>query len=177
MPSQKNQELLNEIKSCLSRCTIAITTNYNGMSVPAVNELRRRLREQGVEYKVVKKTLTILAGVATGKEGIGQILEGPIAIIFGYGNPVTPAKVLDEYIRATRSPLTVRGALMDDKVLQVDEVFRLANLPSPEESVARLIGQLQSPLVRLVTVLGAPLQGLATVLQRQIEQLEVRTSG
>ena len=170
MPSEKNQQLLREIIERLSRCTIAITTNYSGLSVSAVNEVRRRLREQQVEYRVVKNTLTILAGKTTGKEGITEVLDGPTAIAFGYGDPLVPAKVLDEYIRATRSSLTIQGGVMDGRVLQGADVLRLASLPPRDELMARLAGQLQAPISGLASVLQAPLRSLATVLQRRVEQ-------
>ncbi len=170
MPSEKNVKLLEEVKASLARCTIAIATNYTGLPVPAMNDLRRRLREQGIEYKVVKNTITVLAGRETGKPGIEQIIEGPTAIAFGYGDPAVVARVLDEYVRATRSSLTVRGAVLEGQVLKGDAVTRLARLPSREALVAQLIGQLKGPLAGLVRVLQAPTRGLVTVLERRLEQ-------
>ena len=170
MPSERNQRVLEELIASLSRCTIAITTNYSGLPVPALNELRRRLREQGVEYKVAKNTLTILAGRATEKEGIEQVLEGPTGIAYGYGDPTVPAKALDEYIRATRSTMTIGGAVMGGRVLSREEVLQLASLPSQEVLLSQLVGQIQAPISNLAAVLRAPLQQLVTVLQRRLEQ-------
>lgn len=170
MPSEKNQQLLQEIIDLLSSCSIAVTTNYAGLPVTAINELRRRFREQKIEYRVVKNTITKLAGERTGMEGISDILEGPTAIAFGYDDPLVPARVLEEYIRTTRSTLRIRGALMDGAVLDGSEVMRLATLPSREELLAQLVSQMQAPISRLASILLSPVQGLATVLGRRIEE-------
>jgi len=170
MPSEKNQQLLQEIIEKLSKCTIAVTTNYGGLSVTSLNELRRRFREQKIEYRVVKNTITKLAGEKTGMEGINDILEGPTAIAFGYDDPLVPARILEEYIRTTRSSLTIRGALMDGTVLQGSDVMRLATLPSREELLGQLVRQMQAPISRLASILLSPIQGLATVLGRRLEQ-------
>ena len=170
MPSEKNQQLLQEIMEKLSKCTIAVTTNYGGLPVTSLNELRRRFREQKIEYRVVKNTIAKLAGEKTGMGSINDILEGPTAIAFGYDDPLVPARILEEYIRTTRSSLTIRGALMDGTVLQGSDGMRLATLPSREELLGQLVSQMQAPMSRLASILLSPVQGLATVLGRRLEQ-------
>jgi large subunit ribosomal protein L10 len=172
MPTLKKQSQVEEIKERLSRCTIAVATGYQGLNASAMTDLRARLREQGVEYKVVKNTLTLRAGLEIGKEGIGEILEGPTGLAFGYGDATIVAKGINTYIISSRMPLVIHGALMDGAVLTAAQVRLLATLPRKEELVARLIWQMQAPIAGLVNVLSAPLRGLAIVLQRRVEQME-----
>jgi len=156
----------------MEQCTVAITTDYTGLSVEAMNALRRDLREKGVQFRVVKNTLTYLAADAAGQPAFKEIVEGPTGIAFGYGDPVEPAKALAEYVRSTRSPLKIRGGIMDGRVLSSGDVVALAALPSKEDLVARLLGQLQAPISGLVTVLNGPISGLARVLQAHIDKSE-----
>ena len=169
MPTPRKEAQVEEIKEKLSRCTIAITTGYQGLSASDMTELRRRLREQGIEYKVVKNTLTLLAAQELGKEGIGDVMQGPTGLAFGYEDEVAAARGLNTYITTTRSPLVINGALMDSRVITGDQVRNLATLPPREELLSRLLGQMQAPVTGLVTVLSAPLRGLVTVLQRAAE--------
>lgn len=169
MPTPKKEVQVEEIKEKLGRSTIAIATGYQGLSASDMTELRRRLREQGIEYKVVKNTLTLLAAQELGKEGIGEVMQGPTGLAFGYGDEVAVARGLNTFITSTRSPLVIHGAIMDSRVITGDQVRSLATLPPREELLSRLLGQMQAPVTGLVTVLSAPLRGLVTVLQRAAE--------
>ncbi len=169
MPTPRKEAQVEEIKEKLGRSTIAIATGYQGLSASDMTELRRRLREQGIEYKVVKNTLTLLAAQDLGKEGIGEVMQGPTGLAFGYGDEVAVARGLNTFITSTRSPLVIHGAIMDSRVITGDQVRSLATLPPREELLSRLLGQMQAPVTGLVTVLSAPLRGLVTVLQRAAE--------
>ena len=172
MPTPKKQDQVEEIKDRLSRCTIAVTTGYQGLAASQMTELRRRLSEQGIEFKVVKNTLTLRAAEDLGMEGLGDVLKGPTGVAFGYGEVTTVAKGINSYITTTRQPLVIYGALMGDIVLTADQVRTLALLPSRDELVARLMGQLQAPIAMLVNVLSAPMRGLVVALQRIAERGE-----
>ena len=169
MPTDKKRELVAEIRRLLEGSTVAISADYTGMSVPAMTGLRRALRETNVEFHVVKNRLTYLAADQAGKPLVKGIVEGPTGIAFGFDDPVAPAKAMLEYIRANRSPLKIRGAVVGDRQLTPEEVSALALLPSRDELIARLMAQLQSPITRLAGALNAPLAGLVTVLHRASE--------
>ena len=156
----------------MERCTIAITADFSNLRVGDMTELRRVLREKGVQIRVIKNRLAHLAADAAGRPAIKEIVEGPTAIAFGYGDPLEPAKALVDFIRNTRSPLKIRGGFMDDRPLSADEIDSLAALPSKEVLIGRLMGQLQGPVAGLVYVLNEPISGLARVLQRQVENTE-----
>jgi len=176
MPTPQKEAQVEEIKDKLSRCTIAIATGYTGLSASNMTDLRARLREQGIEYKVVKNTLTIRAASELGQEGVVNVLQGPTALAFGYGDVVAVAKGVNGYITTSRLPLVINGAVMGSTILTGSQVVDLASLPPKDELVARLLGQLQAPIAGLVNVLSAPLRGLAVVLQRRVEQMESKGS-
>jgi large subunit ribosomal protein L10 len=169
LPTDKKRELVAEIRKLLEGSTVAISADYTGMGVTDMTALRRALRETNVEFRVVKNRLTYLAADQAGKPLVKEIVEGPTGIAFGFDDPVAPAKAMVEYIRVSRSPLKIRGAVVGDRQLTPEEVSALALLPSRDELIARLMAQLQSPITRLAGALNAPLAGLVTVLHRASE--------
>src|SRR5690606_1235505 len=135
-----------------------------GLNVKTTDELRRRLRAAGVDFQVVKNTLTLRAARELGLEGLERYLQGPTAIAVGYEDPVAPAKVLNEFIREFRL-LEIKGAVVEGQVVGPDGVQRLAELPSREQLLAQLVGGLQGPMRSLVFVLGATLRSLVYALE------------
>ena len=173
MPTDAKIERVADIKDKLERCSIALTTGYSGIPVNDMTDLRRRMRDAGVEFVVVKNTLANLAAEEANVPQFSEIIEGPTAIAFGYDDPVDTARAVNDYIRATRSPLAILGAIMGPgPVLQRTEVERLATLPSKPQLIANLLGQMQAPLSRLLGVLNGPLQNLDGLLQARMRQLE-----
>ena len=178
MPTQEKIDRVSALTDKLERCTIAVTADYTGVSVNELTNIRRHMRAAGVEFTVVKNTLMDLAAEAAQRPQVKEIVQGPTAIIFGYDDPQAAAKAISEYARTTRSVLAVRGAVLGaGPVLPPAEVNRLATLPSKEQMVANLMGQLQAPIQRLLGVLNGPLQRLDGLLQARIQQLESAQSG
>lgn len=171
MPTQQNLDRVDAIRDWIDRCTIAIATDYTGLSVADMTSLRKALRDNGIEYRVIKNTLALLAADGSTKPDVKQIVEGPTALAFGYDDPLAAAKVLTDFVRVNRSALKVRGGVMGERVLTTQEIVALAALPSKDELMARLLGQLNAPITGLVYVLSAPLAGLARVLQRHVESM------
>jgi large subunit ribosomal protein L10 len=172
MPTLKKQTQIEEIRDRLGRCTIAVATGFVGMSGSNMTDLRERLREHGIEYRVIKNTLTLRAALELGNESVGDVLRGPTALAFGYGDVVAVAKGINDYITTSRMPLVIHGAVMDGSILTAAQVINLAQLPPRDELVSLLLRQIQAPITGLVNVLSAPLRGLAVVLQRRVEQME-----
>ena len=169
MPTEKKIEAVERLRKKLEECTVAITTDCTGMGVGAMTDLRRALREAGVEFRVVKNNLAYLAADAAGRPAMKEVIYGPTAIAFGYGEPVEPARALVKFVRDTRSPVKIKGGVLGERILTSEEVSWLSALPSKEQLIARLAGQLNGPIARLAIVLSSPVSGLATVLQRRIE--------
>lgn len=176
MPTERKVQAVQDMVGWLDGATIVISTSYAGLPVTDMTALRRALREKEVLYKVVKNTLAYIAAENAGKPEIKEIIQGPSAIAFGYGEPTDPAKALSDFIRETRSPLEIRGAVLDGRVLDSEQVQQLANLPGKDELVALMLSRMQSPISGLVNVLNGPIAGLARVLQGHIDNLQERTT-
>ena len=172
MPTERKVNAVEEMRQWMEECTVAISTDYTGLSVSAMTGLRRNLREKNVQFRIIKNTLAYRAADAAGRPAFKEIVEGPTAFAFSNGEPIDPAKTLVDFIRTTRSPLKIRGGILGDRMLTSEEVNNLATLPSKEELIARLMGQLNAPATGLVYVLNATIAGLARVLQRHVENLE-----
>ena len=112
MPTQAKQDKVAELQDKLERCSIAVTTGYSRMPVNEMTDLRRRTREAGFEFVVIKNSLLSLAADAAQMPQLKDIMEGPTAVAFGYDEPVDVAKTLHDYIRTTRSALTIQGAVV-----------------------------------------------------------------
>ena len=125
MPTERKIKQVAYIQDRLSRCTVAVTTRNNGISVAQVNELRRKLRTASVEYLVVKNNLAGIAADNAGKPGLRDILQGPTAIAFGYGEVVDPARTLHEEIRSASLPIELLGAIVDGQTLDAAAVREL----------------------------------------------------
>lgn len=166
MPRPEKVEAVQKIAAKLSRSTLAIATDYRGLSVADMTQLRRKLGEAGIEYRVVKNTLTRIAANQVGRQQLAGLLDGPTAIAFGYGDASQPARVLLDYIRSSRIELKIKGGLLDGRQLGLADLSELASLPSRQVLIARVIGGVQSPLLALVNVLNAPLVNLVRALQQ-----------
>ena len=172
MPSLKKAKEVQELTDKLSRSTVAIATGFGGVTGNTMTEFRKQLRSQGIEYRVVKNTLTERAAQAAGRPEVKGMLEGPTALAFGYGEPLAHLKAIVGYVRTSRLPIVVRAAALGGRVYRDQELAILITLPSREVLAAQLVGQLASPMVRIVTVLNQPVRNLASVLQQRITQLE-----
>ena len=178
MPTQAKIDRVDELKDKLERCTIAVSTNYAGIGVNDITDLRRRMRAAGVEFTVVKNNLMKLACDASQRSEAKSIVEGPTAIAFGYEDPSVVPKALAEFIRTTRLPLEIQGAILGEGlILPPSDVTRMATLPDKPQLVATLLGQLQAPLQQLLGIMNGPVRSLGGLMQARIEQLESAGSG
>jgi large subunit ribosomal protein L10 len=172
MLKQKKEQMIDELTDRLSRCTIAIATDYRGLTAKEMVQLRRRLTAMGVEYRVIKNTLTRFAADKADRKQLEPFLIGPVAIAFGFDDVVKPAQVLREHIRAVSSQLQIKGGILGDKLLTAEDIVALATMPSREVLLAMLVGQLQAPIQALHNVLSAPLRGFLNVIQARANQVE-----
>jgi large subunit ribosomal protein L7/L12 len=154
----------------LSNAEIAILTEYRGLSVADMRDLRGRLRPAGVDYVVAKNTLARFAAERTGKTSIVVDLVGPTAIAFG-SDPVATAKALQDYTRVNRT-FVLKSALLGDRRIDPKEVEQLALLPPPDVLRWRVFSMVVSPLQQTVNILSAPLASLARLLEARRVQLE-----
>ena len=172
MPTERKIKQVAYIQDRLSRCTVAVTTRNNGISVAQVNELRRKLRTASVEYLVVKNNLAGIAADNAGKPGLRDILQGPTAIAFGYGEVVDPARTLHEEIRSASLPIELLGAIVDGQTLDAAAVREFALLPPRPILMSKVMGGLLGPLYGLSYALTYHTSGLARVLDGIRQQME-----
>jgi len=177
VPTTQKIQAVQDLAERLSRSTIAISTGFQGLNVGQMTELRRKLKEQGIELTVVKNTLASIAADQVGKGGFKELLRGPTSIAFGYADQVAIAKALLDYVRSTRLNLTIQGALLENRILTAEQLGELATLPSREVLAASVVGRLVGPLYSLVSVLTANLNALLWVLQRRSEQISQSNAG
>ena len=167
MPRARKEQKAEQVELLtekLKKAKVAVLTDYRGLTVSQLQELRGRLRTGDVEYRVVKNTLTRRAADAAGVPALKAELEGPVAIAFGYDDLSTPAKLLNDFARTTRLKVDIKGGLVEGRVYSPDQVKQLADLPSREVLIAQLLGTLQSPVGQLVGIMETPLQQLLGVL-------------
>src|SRR5438045_6075944 len=161
---------IDRLAKQLGDAEIAVLTEYRGLSVTELQDLRGRLRPAGVEYVVAKNTLARFAAERTGRTGIVDDLIGPTAIAFG-SDPVATAKALQDYTRVNRTFL-LKSALLGDRRIDRKEVEQLATLPPPDVLRGRVFGMIVSPLQQTVNLLSAPLASLARLIEARRTQLE-----
>lgn len=172
MIREKKEGIINEMAGNLGKCAVAIVTDYRGISAKEMVQLRRQLHQQDIEYKVVKNTLVRFAAEKAGIKGLDEFFSGPMAIAIGFGDPVKPAKIINDHIKATNSLLKIKGGVLGGRILMAADIVSLANVPSREVLLAQLLGDLRSPIQSLHFVLSAPIRGLANVLKAKVKQME-----
>jgi large subunit ribosomal protein L10 len=172
MPTEKKQKIVTNLEQSFAQCDSGIMTDYRGLKTPDIVALRRKLRENGVEFHVVKNTLARIAARSKGKDQIDSLFEGPMAVVFVKDDISKAAKILTEHIAAFKLALAVKGGFMGNKLLTPKEIATIATLPSREVLLAKLMAGVQGPLYALMNQVNAPLRGLMTVLQARMKQLE-----
>ena len=171
MTTKKKPQIVDQLAELLSQSKFVIATDYRGLTVAEMSELRHQLRNMGNEYHVVKNRLAKLAAENAGKQGLSQLLTGPTALAFGHEDIPQLAKALADYIRISKTTLSIKGGLIDSQLIGSEEVKSLATLPSIEVMRAKLLGMLLGPIFSLQNVLSANLRGLNSVLNARIQQL------
>ena len=172
MPREEKVKIVGELQEVFSKCSIGVLTDYRGLTTAEITELRRVLRDSGITYRVVKNTLARFAAERAGKSGLVSLFEGPVAIAFGYGDIIEPARILADYIRSSKTSLSIKGGFSGDKVFTTGDVETLATLPPKEILLGKVLAGMQSPIVALMSCLMNPVRGFVGVLQARVKQLE-----
>jgi len=172
MSREKKAKIIDSLEQVFSRCRVGILTDYRGLSAAEMTNLRRRLRELGIEYKVVKNTLARLAAQRAGREELASSFVGPMAIAFGYGDITEPARALADYIQTSKSTMSIKGGFLTTRLLTSEDVITLSTLPSREVLIARVLAGMQGPISALVGYLNTPMMGIIGLIQARIKQLE-----
>lgn len=173
MPKERTlnqkREVINSISSRMKEAKTVIFADYRGLTVEQDTEMRRALRNAGVDYKVVKNTLTKFAAEENGLEGLYPYLEGPTSMASSDTDPVAPAKILNEYAKKF-DKLELKVGVVEGRIVDVDGIKALAELPSREELIARVLGGFNAPISGFVNVLNANIRGLVVALNAIAEK-------
>lgn len=171
MNRNEKQQIVDSLHENFAQSKIVILTDYKGLDVTTMNTLRRKLREAGVEYKVVKNTLIRRASAGTDAELLVEHFVGPSALALSYDDPVAPAKVLTEFA-AQNDKLEIKIGVMGGKVIALQDIKALSDLPSREVLLAQVLSAMNGVPTALVRALNDVPVKMLNVLQAIKEQKE-----
>lgn len=171
MNRTEKEEVIGELHAKMAKARAAIVAEPKGLNVETITALRKKLRDNQVEYRVVKNTLAARAAKGTPVEVVADKFVGPTAIVMSYGDVVAPAKLLAEFMK-DRENFTIRAAVVEGKLVDAKGVAALAKLPGLNELRAQILGMITQPATKIARIVGTPAQQLARVLGARKEQLE-----
>lgn len=171
MRIDKKKEIVKDLHEKFARSKVVIITDYKGLDVSTINDLRRRLRAHEIEYKVVKNSLLVRAAEETDVALIKDRFKGPSAVALSYDDPIAPAKVLTKFLDEY-SQLEIKSGVMDGKVLDLAAIKKISTLPSREELLGQFLSAANGVATSFVRVLNAIPVQLLNVLQAIKEQKE-----
>ena len=164
MPNAVKVALVERVNSEIKATGSLILSDFTGINVEQISELRKRCRESGVTFRVVKNTIIERAVEGTSLEGLSEHFNGPTAIAFS-DDMVAPAKVLRQFFKDF-DKLAIKAGYVDGQVIDANGVTALADLPSRDQLLAMVVGTLQAPIVGLTRVLNANITGLVNALDQ-----------
>jgi len=169
----EKQAAVARIKEDLASAQGVVFADYRGITVAQDTALRRKMREAGVEYRVVKNTLTRIAAKEAGIEGLDQYLEGLTVMAFSTTDAIVPAKIVSDFIKDSKSKTyQIKAGVIDGKTIDANGVKQLADLPPREVFLAKMLGSMQSPITGLVNVLQGNIRNLVYALEAVRKQKE-----
>lgn len=170
-PREEKVREVEELSDMLSRSNLVVLTDYRGLSVSDMASLRKRLRDQGVEYRVAKNTLMRFAAERVGKSALKNALMGPTAVAFSTGDEAAAARALSDFERTSRV-FKIKAGLLGQRPLSAADVGTLATMPPREVLLSQVVAGFQSPVASLVGTLGGVISGLVGTLEARRRQLE-----
>ncbi len=155
---------VEDLKKTIAAQKGAIVAEFKGLTVKEITSLRKKLREVNAEFRVVKNTLISLAAKESEFSQLDEYFKGPTAVAFSYGDPVALAKAMKTFATASPAKIKLKAGYLDGKALSAKDVEALAEVPSREVLLGRMVGSLAAPLTRLVLVLSGPQRKLVYAL-------------
>lgn len=165
MDRTKKESFVAALRERMDRAPVMYLTDFTGLNVKAMTKLRRNLKSSGAEYVVVKNRLAMrVFAEATELPDITSSLEGPTGLVFGYEDAVAAAKTLSDFAKEHDQKPVYKLGIMDHKILQPEQIEKMAKLPPREQLLAELAGAFEAPMVALAIALEAKLQETAGLL-------------
>jgi large subunit ribosomal protein L10 len=169
---EAKQQITEDLHDRFSRSAIIVVTDYKGLDVASMNDLRRKLREAEIEYQVVKNTLLVRAAEDTEVAAVKDYFKGPSAVAISYNDPVAPAKVLTQFAKDNNN-LEIKVGVLNGKVLDINAIKALATLPSREVLLAQFLSALNAvptSFVRVIAEIPRSLVNVLTAIKDQKDQ-------
>ena len=168
---EKKKENVEEIKEKIGKAESIMLVDYRGLNVDEITELRSEYRDADVDYKVYKNTMLRFAFEDSGLGDFNEFLKGPSAVAFGYGDPVSAAKVTAEFAKKNEK-LEIKAGIVDGQIISIDKIQELAALPAKEVLIAQVVGGFNAPIQGFTNVLQGTIRSLAIALNAVAEQKE-----
>ena len=162
-------EKIDAIKAKIEKAQVAVITEYQGLTVEDITKLRREIQKNGGDYMVTKNTLAKIAVKGTEYEALAEKMTGPIALAFGFEDPVSPAKAVVKFIKESKKGAIV-GAVLEGKLMTEAETRALAELPSKEELYAKILGSINSPATGIVYGINGVMSALVRAVDAVAKQ-------
>lgn len=169
---EQKEKQVERYSEKIGRAPVMIWSNYQGITVAEISELRRQLRAAGAQVMVVKNTLMQLALKGTNLPHDPEVMGGPCAVTFVYDDVAPAAKAVADFARRHEASFQIKGGLVGGKIADVAQIRSLATLPSREVLLARVAGGIQAPISGLAGTLAAVIRGLLNVVNARSQQLE-----
>jgi large subunit ribosomal protein L10 len=166
MHRTEKESFVHALRERINRAPVLYLTDFTGLDVKAMSQLRRSLKDSGAEYLVVKNRLAMRAFAETDEfPDISGSLEGPTGLVFGYEDVVSPAKTLSDFAKEHNDRPVFKLGVMDRQVLQPAQIDKLAKLPGREQLLAELAGAMEAPMAQLAAAMEAKVQEMAGLLE------------
>ena len=169
MPNTKNINQVEQLTDMLAKAKAVYFTEYHGLNVEDITDLRREFSKNGIEFKVAKNTLIKLAANNNKLTGLNSFLTGSTAIALSYDDPTGPARILKQFKKEHELP-EVKGIIFDGEILEGKEFERIADLPTKEQSLSMLVSALSSPMTQLALTLKSSMTDLGNALSNLKDQ-------
>ncbi len=160
---EKKKKAVEGLKEKIDSASVMVLSDYRGIRVKEITELRKKLRGEESELKIVKNTLLQRAVVAAGFEGLKEHLQGPIALLLGYKDPVAPLKALVDFIKENERG-EIKAGVFEKEIIDTKQIAELAKLPPREVLLSKVVGGFQAPIYGLVNVLQGTIRKLVYAL-------------
>lgn len=172
MKLDQKQTITEELHGQLNSAEVVYLTDFTGLTVEAIGDLRRKLREAGAEYRVVKNTLALRALEGTDLPDLTEHMQGPTALVLGGSDPVSPAKVVTEFAKGNDERPVVKIGVVERRVVSREDVVRLADLPPMEQLLASIAGSLTAGVGGIAGVLNSLIRDIAYMVEEVAKQGE-----
>jgi large subunit ribosomal protein L10 len=171
LATQRKIDSVADLTDKLTRTQLTVVTDYRGLTVAEITDLRKKLRETGAELIVAKNTLALRAAKETGYDNLEPLLSGPTALAFAFDDASKTAKAINDFNKGPKK-LVIRGGMLGNAVLGANVLEQVASLPTREQVLAQIVGGIAAPVSGVVGVLNAAITNVLYVLQARIDQLQ-----